>query len=327
MKIPRRRILHLAAGAAALPAISRIARAQTYPTRPITMIVPFAAGGATDVIARLVADRMRLRIEQPIIIENVGGAEGSIGVGRAARARPDGYTLCVGTLGTHVQNGAFYSLSYDVLHGFVPITPLASIPFVLFARKSIPAANLKDLVAWLRAHTDHQASAGMNSLSQRLLATFFQKQTGTQFVIVPYRAAVSVIEDLVAGRTDLAIDTPIRLPLVRSGNIKVYAATSEARLAVAPDIPTFAEMGLPALSYAQWCGLFAPTGTPQSVVDKLKFAAAEALADPVVPARLVPFGMELFPRERQTPEALAAMQKADAEKWWPLIKELGIKAE
>jgi tripartite-type tricarboxylate transporter receptor subunit TctC len=326
MKIPRRQFLHLAAGAAALPAMPHIASAQTYPTRPITMIVPFPAGGAADVIARLVADRMRGRIEQPIIIENVGGADGSIGVGRAARARPDGYTLCVGTLGTHVQNGAFYSLSYDVLHGFVPITPLASIPFVLFGRKSIPADNLKDLVAWLKAHID-QASAGMNNLSLRLLATFFQKQTGTQFVIVPYRAAVSVIEDLVAGRTDLAIDTPIRLPLVRSGNIKAFAVTSEARLVVAPDIPTFAEMGLPALSYSQWYGLFAPTGTPQSIVDKLKFAAAEASVDPVVPARLVPFGMELFPRERQTPEALAAMQKADAEKWWPIIKDLGIKAE
>jgi tripartite-type tricarboxylate transporter receptor subunit TctC len=326
VKIPRRRFLHLAAGTAALPAVSRIAKAQTYPTRPITMIVPFPAGGGADVIARPVAERMRERIGQPIIIENVGGADGSIGVGRAARARPDGYTLCVGTLGTHVQNGAFYSLSYDVLHGFVPIIPLATMPFVLFARKGIPADHLKDLVVWLKAHID-QASAGMNTLSLRLVATLFQKQTGTQFVIVPYRAAVSVIEDLVAGRTDLAIDTPIRLPLVRSGDIKAYAVTSEARLAVAPEIPTFAEMGLPALSYSQWYGLFAPTGTTQSILDKLKLAAAEALADPIVPARLAPFGMELFPHEQQTPEALAAMQKADAEKWWPLIKELGIKAE
>jgi tripartite-type tricarboxylate transporter receptor subunit TctC len=234
--------------------------------------------------------------------------------------------LCLGTLGTHVQNGAFYSLSYDVLHRFVPIIPLATMPFVLFARKGIPADDLKDLVVWLKAHID-QASAGMNNLSLRLVATLFQKQTGTQFVIVPYRAAVSVIEDLVAGRTDLAIDTPIRLPLVRSGDIKAYAVTSEARLAVAPEIPTFAEMGLPALSYSQWYGLFAPTGTTQSILDKLKLAAAEALADPIVPARLAPFGMELFPHEQQTPEALAAMQKADAEKWWPLIKELGIKAE
>jgi hypothetical protein len=219
-----------------------------------------------------------------------------------------------------------YPANIPNLPGHKPITPLASIPFVLFARKDIPANNLKDLVAWLKGHTG-QASAGMNTLSLRLVATFFQKQTGTQFVIVPYRAAVSVIEDLVAGRTDLAIDTPIRLPLVQSGNIKAYAVTSEARLAVAPDIPTFAELGLPALSYSQWYGLFAPTGTSQSIVDKLKFAAVEALADPVVPARLAPFGMELFPHERQTPEALAAMQKADAEKWWPLIKELGIKAE
>jgi tripartite-type tricarboxylate transporter receptor subunit TctC len=218
MRFSRRQFLQFAGAVATTSTISRLARAQGYPTRPIAMIVPFPAGGAADVIARPVAERMRERIGQPIIIENVGGADGSIGVGRAARARPDGYTLCVGTLGTHVQNGAFYSLPYDVLHGFVPITPLASIPFVLFARKGIPADNLKDLVAWLKAHTD-KASAGMNSLSLRLVATLFQKQTGTQFVIVPYRAAVSVIEDLVAGRTDLAIDTPIRLPLVRSGKL------------------------------------------------------------------------------------------------------------
>ena len=314
MNFTRRRFLHLAARAAVLPTVSRIAWAQAYPTRPITMIVRFPAGGGADLIARPVAERMREHIGQPIIIENVGGADGSIGVGRAARARPDGYTLCVGTLGTHVQNGAFYSLSYDVLHGFVPIIPLATLPFVLFARKGIRANGLKDLVVWLKAHID-QASAGMNTLSLRLVATLFQKQTGTQFVIVPYRAAVSVIEDLVAGRTDLAIDTPIRLPLVRSGDIQAYAVTSEARLAVAPEIPTFAEMGLPALSYSQWYGLFAPAGTPQSIVDKLKFAAAEALADPVLPARLAPFGMELFPNERQTPEALAAMQYAGAKKW------------
>src|SRR5215475_11635795 len=183
MKLPRRTFLKFAGAAVAAPAFSKIAAAGTYPSRPITMVVSSAAGGPVDVAARIVAERMGTSLGQSIIIENVGGADGSIGVGRAARARPDGYTLCVGTLGTHVQNAAFYSLPYDVLHGFVPIAPLASIPFVLFARKDIPADDLKDLVAWLKAHAG-QASAGMNTLSLRLVATFFQKQTGTQFVIV-----------------------------------------------------------------------------------------------------------------------------------------------
>jgi tripartite-type tricarboxylate transporter receptor subunit TctC len=196
----------------------------------------------------------------------------------------------------------------------------------LFARKTIPANDLIDLIAWLKAHAD-QASGGVNSLSLRLVATFFQKQTGTHFVIVPYRAAVSVIEDLVAGHTDLAIDTPLRLPLVRSGSIKAYAVTSETRLAVAPDIPTFAEMGLPALSFSTWFGLFAPRGTSRDIIGKLNAAAVEALADPAVRSGFVDLGLEVFPRIQQTPEALGALVKADAEKWWPIIKELGIKAE
>jgi tripartite-type tricarboxylate transporter receptor subunit TctC len=327
MKLPRRRFLHLAAGAIALSAISRMATAQTYPSRPVTMIVPFPAGGATDVIARIMAERMQKPLGQPIIIENIGGADGSIGVGRAARARPDGYTICLGIDGTFVLNGAFYSLPYDVLNDFVPISPLATGPIVLVARKTMPAEDLSELISWLKAHPN-QTSAGTNTLGVRLLAIRFQKQTGTQFTIVPYRAVGSLIGDLVAGQIDLVFGTlTSHLPLVRAGREKAYAVAGETRSALAPDIPTFAQIGLPELTYPNWWGLFAPRGTPKEIVDKLSAAAVAALDAPAARSRLAELGYEAFPRERQTPEALAALQKADAEKWWPIIKELGLKAE
>jgi tripartite-type tricarboxylate transporter receptor subunit TctC len=327
MKLPRRNFLRFAAGGAALPVLSRVAMAQSYPSRPVTMIVPFPAGGATDVIGRIMAERMRGSLGQPIIIENIGGADGSIGVGRTARARPDGYTICLGIDATFVLNGAFYSLPYDVLNDFVPISPLATGPIVLVARKTMPAEDLSELIAWLKAHPN-QASAGMNVLSFRLLAMHFQQQTGTQFAIVPYRAAGSLIGDLVAGQIDLVFGTlTSHLPLLRAGSEKAYVVAGETRAALAPDIPTFAEMGLPALTYTSWYGLFAPRGTPKNIVAKLSAAAVEALADPAARSQLAELGYEAFPRERQTPETLAALQKADAEKWWPIIKELGLKAE
>ena len=327
MKLPRRQFLRLAAGAAASPTCSRIARAQSYPSRPVTMIVPFLAGGATDAIARIMAERMREPLGQPIIIENIGGANGSIGVGRTARARPDGYTICLGIDATFVLNGAFYSLPYDVLNDFVPISPLATGPIVLVARKTLPAEDLSELITWLKAHPN-QASAGTNTLGVRLLAVRFQKQTGTQFTIVPYRAVGSLIGDLVAGQIDLVFGTlTSHLPLVRAGREKAYAVAGETRSALAPDIPTFAQMGLPELTYPNWWGLFAPRGTPKDIIGKLSAAAMDALADPTVRSRLVDLGVEIFPRERQTPEALGALVKADAEKWWPIIKELGLKAE
>jgi tripartite-type tricarboxylate transporter receptor subunit TctC len=327
MKLPRRQFLHLVVSAGAVPAVSRIARAQTYPARPVTMIVPFPAGGATDVIARIMAERMRGPLGQPIIIENIGGADGSVGVGRTARARPDGYTICLGIDGTFVLNAAFYSLPYDVLNDFVPISPLATGPTVLVGRKTMPAKDLSELIAWLKAHPN-EASAGMNTLGFRLVAMRFQKQTGTQFTIVPYRAAGSLIGDLVAGQIDLAVGTlTSHLPLVQAGSEKAYAVTGDTRSALAPDIPTFAQMGLPGPTYTNWYGLFAPRGTPKDVVAKLSAAAVQALADPAARSRLAELGYEAFPRERQTPETLAALQRADAEKWWPIIKELGIKAE
>jgi tripartite-type tricarboxylate transporter receptor subunit TctC len=326
MKIPRRRFLHLAAGAVALSAVSRIASAQVYPSRPISMIVTVGTGGFNDVVARVLAERMRGPLGQPIVIENVTGAEGSIGAGRVARARPDGYTIVLGFFGSHVVNGAYYSLRYDVINDFAPISLLATFPLVLFARKTMPAQNLNELIAWLKANPNG-ASAGTFAAGQRLLCAFFRNATGTQFTLVPYRGDAAAMQDLIAGQIDLLFYSLDSLPLARSGNIKAYAVTSDTRSVLAPEIPTMAEVGLPAVSYSTWMGLFAPKGTPRDVILKLNAATVQALADPAVRSRLADLGMEVFPLEKQTPEALGQLQKADAEKWWPIIKELGINAE
>jgi len=326
MKLRRRTFLQFAGAAGAAPAISRVVIAQTtYPTRPITMIVSIAAGGSADTTARIIAEAMRGALGQPIIIENVTGADGSIGTGRAAHAKPDGYTINFGFTGA-VLNGAFYSLQYDVLNDFAPISPLATTPQFLFARRTIPADNLKELIAWLKAKPNN-ASVGVGTVGFRLEAALFQKETGTRFALVPYRGIAPAMQDLVAGRIDLSLGTPTELPLMKSGSIKAFAVTSERRLSLAPDIPTFAEMGLPALSFSGWYGLFAPKSTPRDIIDKINAAAMDALADPVVRSRLVVLGLDVFPRDKQTPEELGALQKADAEKWWPIIKQLGIRAE
>jgi tripartite-type tricarboxylate transporter receptor subunit TctC len=325
MKLPhRRQFLHLAAGAAALPAIPRIARAQTYPSRPITMIVASAAGSPTDAAGRVLAERMRASLKQPIIIENVSGADGSIGTGRVARARPDGYTIELGYLGNHVMNGAFYPLQYDLLNDFAPISPVYRNPHVLFARKTMPAKDLNELIAWLKSNPN-KASLAVAAMGPRVEAALFQKETATHLVLVPYRSLPT--QDLVAGQIDMFIGNPDTLPLLRTGSIKAYAVTGDTRLAQAPDVPTYSEVGLPALTFYAWDGLFAPKGTPKEIIGRLNAAAVEALADPSVRSRLADLGMEVFPREQQTPGTLGALVKADAEKWWPIIKELGIKAE
>jgi tripartite-type tricarboxylate transporter receptor subunit TctC len=326
MKLRRRQFLNLAVSAAALPVVSRVAMAQTYPTRPITMIVPAPAGGLTDVVGRVVAERMVKSLGQPIVIENVTGAEGSIGVGRAARARPDGYTIDLGNNGTHILNGALYSLTYDVLNDFAPVAPLVTSTFVLFARKTMPAKDLNELIAWLKANPN-RASMGTTAPVARVITAFFQKETGTQLTVVPYRGFTPSMQDLIAGQIDLLFEAANGLSLVQAGSVKAYAVTSDMRLTLAPDIPTVSELGLPALSFPNWFGLFAPRGTPRNMISKLNAAAMEALADPTVQSRLADLGADIFPRERQTPEALGAMVKAEAEKWWPIIKELGIRAE
>jgi tripartite-type tricarboxylate transporter receptor subunit TctC len=326
MNLSRRKFLHLAATAAAFPAVSHEAGAQTYPTRPITMIVSSAAGASIDTMGRIVAERMRRPLGQPLIIENVSGAEGSIGAGRVARAKPDGYTIDLGFSSSHVLNGAFYTLQYDVLNDFAPISALVTTPVVLFARKTLPAKDLTELIAWLKANPN-KVTAGIVAVAGRLVGAFFQKETGTQFALVPYRGLAPAAQDLVADQIDLLIGTPDQLSLRRAGSIKAYAVTTDTRLALAPDIPTFAEIGLPTVSYSGWYGLFAPRSTPRDIIGKLNAAVVEALADPAVRSRLADLGMEVFPPERQTPEALGEIVKADAEKWWPIIKELGIRAE
>jgi tripartite-type tricarboxylate transporter receptor subunit TctC len=326
MKPARRKFLHLAAGTVALPAVSRVAGAQTYPSRPITMIVPIAAGSSSDVVGRRVAERMGTALGQPIIIENVSGADGSIGVGRVARARPDGYTIEFGSLAANVLNGAFYSLSYDLLGDLTPISLVDTIPYVLYAKASLPAKDLRELIAWLRANPN-KASAGVTAVSYRLLTALFQKETGTRFTLVPYRGFPPQLQDLAAGRIDFFFDTAVQLPFTRAGKIKAYAVTSDARFVQAPDTPTFSEMGLPSVSFSGWGAMFAPKNVPQEIIGKLNAAAVDALADQGVRSRLADLGFEIYPRERQTPEALNALRKAEAEKWWPVIKELGIKAQ
>jgi tripartite-type tricarboxylate transporter receptor subunit TctC len=302
------------------------AQAQTYPSRPITMIVPIGAGSTSDVVGRLMAERMGRALGQSIIAENVPGADGSIGVGRVARARPDGYTIEFGSLAANVLNGAFYSLSYDLLGDLTPISPVTAGPWVLYAKASLPANDLKELIVWLRANPN-KASAGVTAVSYRMLTALFQKETGTRFTLVPYRGFAPAMQDLAAGRIDFAFDTSVQLPFTRAGSIKAYAVTSDARLAQAPDIPTFSEMGLPSVSGSGWTALFAPKNVPKEIVGKLNAAFVESLADQGLRSRLAELGQEVYPRERQTPEALNALRKADAEKWWPIIKELGIKPE
>ena len=329
MKIPRRRFLHLAAGAAALPAASRFAWAQSYPSRPITIIVPFVPGGATDLIGRLLAERMRVSLGQPVIIENVSGATGSIGVGRVARAAPDGYTLSIGHWSTHVINGAIYPLQYDVLGDFEPISLISSNLHVIVARKTLPATNLKELIAWLKANPDKAlaGTAGAGS-PQHIGGAFFQNATETRFQFVPYRGGAPAMQDLVAGQIDFMIDDPTNaLPQIRSGAIKAYAVAAKSRLAQAPDIPTVDEAGLPEFYYSRWHALWAPKGTPKDVIARLNAAVVDALANPAVRSRLADLAQEIYPRAQQSPEALGVFHKAEIEKWWPIIKAANIKAE
>ena len=329
MNLPRRTFLHLAAGAVALPVVSRVARAQAFPARPITIVVPYAAGGPTDVIARLLAERMRGQIGQPVLIENVVGAGGSIALGRVARASPDGYTVVLGNWGTHVALGAVYKLDYDLLKDFEPVAQVPGNPMIIVTRKTVPANNLKELIAWLKANQD-KVSVGTSGVGggSHVAGVFFQDAIGARFQYVPYRGAGPAINDLVAGQIDMMVDASADvLPHLRAGRMKAYAVMTRSRLAAAPDIPTVDEAGLPGLYLTIWDGLWVPKGTPKIVISRLNAAAVDAMGNPVVRARLADLGMQFPLREEQTPEALGALQGAEIEKWWPIIKAAGISAE
>jgi tripartite-type tricarboxylate transporter receptor subunit TctC len=293
------------------------------------LVVPFAPGGANDVIGRVLAPKMRASLGQSIIIETVAGAGGSVGTGRVARAAPDGYTFIVGNVGTHVTNGAVYELKYDVLNDFEPVSLVATQPFLIVAKKAMPTDDLRGLIAWLKANPG-KASVGTAGVgaTDHVGGALFQALTGTHFQFVPYRGGGPAVQDLVAGQLDIMVESPsITLPQVRSGQLKALAVAGETRLAAAPEVPTVDEAGLPGFYVPFWVGLWAPKGTPKDVIAKLNSAAVTALADPTVSTLLTDLGFEIYSRDQQTPEALTAYQKAEIKKWWPIIKEFGIKAE
>ncbi len=303
------------------------AAGQSYPSRPVTLVVPFPAGGPLDTSARIIAERMRPALGQPVVVENVGGASGSIGTGRVARAAPDGYTIAVGGMPTHVLNGAVMPLPYDVIADFSPLALITNAPLVIVARKSMPARDLKELVAWLKANPDRatQGTAGVGTGSH-IVGVFFQQVSGATFALVPYRGAGPAMADLMAGQIDMMIDPSSNtLPQVRAGLIKAYAVTAATRLPTAPDIPSVDEAGLPGLHFLNWSAYYAPKGTPRAIADRLNAAIVETLADPSVRAKAAELGQQIFPRHQQTPEALAVFHKAEVEKWWPVIRKAGIK--
>jgi tripartite-type tricarboxylate transporter receptor subunit TctC len=305
------------------------ATAQLYPSRPITMLAPFPAGAPVDAVGRIVAERMRLSLGQPIIIENISGGGGSIGVGRAARAPADGYTVSLGNFSSHVLAAAIHTVQYDVLNDFEPVALLASNPQLIVSRNTIPAIDLKGLIKWLKANGEKASvgTAGVGSVSH-IAGVFFQKETDTRFQFVPYRGVNLAQQDLIGGQIDLLFDQAVNaLANVRAGKIRAYAVTAKTRLTSAPDIPTVDEAGMPGLHMSVWNALWVPKRTPKDIISRLNASAVEALADPTVRRLLGERGLDLPPREQQTPEALGAFHKAEINKWWPIIKAAGIKAE
>jgi tripartite-type tricarboxylate transporter receptor subunit TctC len=303
--------------------------AQTYPSRPVTIIAPFPPGGPSDALARILSGPLEAALGQPIVIENVGGAGGTIGAARVARAEPDGYTLLIGQWGTQVVNPITYNLSYDAANDFAPIALLANTPQMIIARKDFPASDVRELIAWLKANPD-KAQAGTVGAAggAQVAGLYFQKITGTRFGFVPYRGGAPAMQDLMAGRVDIMFDQAANaLAQVRAGTIKAYAVMTEQRWHLAPDIPTIDEAGAQGLHVSYWHALFAPKATPPDVIAKINTAVVSALADAKVQQSFAAQGQDIWPREQQTPQALAALYKTEIDKWWPIIRDEHLHAE
>ncbi len=329
MTLARRSFLHLAAGAAAAAAGPGFASAADYPTRPITIVVPFAAGGATDILARLIADPIGKALGQSVIVEDVTGAAGSIGVTRVVRAPADGYTLSVGTLTTHVLIGGLYNLPYDLLNDLTPIAELAFEPLLICVKNSLPAKNLQELIAWLKANPG-KASVGIPGAGStgNLAGISFQKATGTTFQFVPYRGDSPAVQDMMAGQIDMMIEPSSNFTAqVQAGTIRAIAVPAKTRLLSLPDVPTTDEAGLPGFYASIWFGMWAPKGTPPEIIAKLNAVTVQALKEPAVVERLTKLGQQVAPAEMQKPDTFKAFQKAEADKWWPIIKAANIKVE
>jgi len=303
------------------------ASAQNFPTKPVTVVVPFSAGGPTDTIARIMAERMTKSLGQTVLVENITGAGGNIGVGRVVRAAPDGYMVSIGHIGPHVINGAMYQLPYDLLKDLVPVGMFVTNPQVIVSKNGLPSKDLKSLIEYARAKPIAIATGGAGTPSH-ISGVYFQTLTGGAAQIVHYRGGAPASADVMAGHVDLFFDQAANaLPQIRSGKVRAYAVTQSTRLSVASDIPTVDEAGMPGYYMAVWHGLWVPRGTPAPIVARLNSAMVDAAADEHARKRLTDIGQEILPRDKQTPEALGAHQKAEIEKWWPIIKSAGIKAD
>jgi tripartite-type tricarboxylate transporter receptor subunit TctC len=305
------------------------AQAQPYPSHPITIIVPFPAGGPTDTLARILSDRMRVSLGQPVIIETVTGAGASIGVARAAQAAPDGYTLSIGNWTSHVGAGAMYPAAHDAVLEMQPVSRISATPLMIIGKNALPPNNAKEFIAWLKANPGKASAATIGAGSgAHICLLYFQQKTGTSFQLVPYRGGAPVMQDLVAGQIDFfCAEASQTLSFLRSGAIKAFAVMSKERWPGAPNVPTMDEVGVSGMYISFWNGLWVPKGTPGDVVAKLNSAIVDTLADPTVRQRLTDLGHVIATREEQTPEALGAFHKAEIEKWWPIIKAANIKPE
>jgi tripartite-type tricarboxylate transporter receptor subunit TctC len=323
------KLLTMAVAALLGLASAGMAAAQDYPTRPITMIVPFPAGGATDTLARYLAEQMRALLGQPVIIENIGGAAGSIGVGRAVRSPADGYTLSIGTSTTHMLTGGLYPLPFDLMKDLEPIIEIGSEPLLIVGKNGLPADDLKGLIAWLKANPD-KASVGVAGVGAtgHLTGIAFQKATGTKFQFVPYRGNGPAMQDLLAGQIDFMIEPSSNFrSLLATKSVKPFAITGEKRLPSSPDIPTADEAGMPGFFATLWYGLWVPKGTSRDIIAKLNGTMVRVLANPTARKHLDELGIQVSPLNQQSPEALREFQKAEAARWWPIIKASGIKPE